>query len=74
MTSTLMTVGECLFMARTRRNESLRQVALHTGVSVSTISRAERGKELSWSALVALGLHYGLDFNELARIESSTWD
>ena len=74
MTANLTTVAECIRVARLRKRQSLRVVALHTGVSISTISRAERGGELSWPALVALGMYYGLDFNELARVEASTWD
>jgi len=63
----LYTVGERLLWCRTRMGWTTREVLRRTGVSASTVSRAERGiGDPTFSGAVKLARAYGVSLDWLA--------
>lgn len=59
-------VGAKLRRARKARDLTLQQVAAHSGLAVSTISKAERGQiALSYEKVLKLGQALGIDMTQL---------
>lgn len=72
MTSSL---GVRLKAARTAKGYGLREVAKRSGVSASSISRAERGHErISAEYLTKLAECYGVSLYDLVHIETDLGD
>ncbi len=59
-------VGDALHMGRRRRRWSLRDVREVTGISISTLSRIEDGKEGCFYNVAVFAVAVGVDLNELA--------
>jgi transcriptional regulator with XRE-family HTH domain len=61
-----MTSGEIFRLQRMRLRLGLREVARDSGVSASTLSRFERGGDISWSHLARASRVLKLSLDDLA--------
>ena len=66
-----MTLGEMLSNARKRKNWSLRELSLRSGVSYSLICRLENGefKDASFRKILRLGKTLEIPISQLAKAD-----
>ena len=61
----MVDIGRKLKIARVMKGETIRQVFQSTGVTESTISRAENGRTIIFPTAVRLAEHYDISLDSL---------
>lgn len=64
-------ISEAILTARTAQGLSLRSVSDQTKLSISTLSRVERGGGTDWETMVTLARFYRLSLDDLAQLPMS---